>query len=481
MKEQVKSLSNRARHEAHRSNWPAVRRCAQQILQADQKSAEGHYLLGLSEKMLGRPANAVAGFSNAMHIDGNRYDAGIELAQIHARHRDYQAAKELLEKYEPAMQDDPRYLHLAGSVWTDMDLWENAYRLFVRADELQPDTDAIMEKLASCATLLGEADEARGLYERMLARNPAHHQNHFHLSRLGPADNRTHVDRMKGVLAAGGAPPEDNIFLYYAIAKELEDLEEWDESFEYYKRGGDAVASVSLHKLEDDIALIDRIIDICDADWVARGADTLMTADRGTPIFVTGLPRTGTTLTEHILSSHSRVGNAGESRALEFAVRKSSGIQSHAVMNAEIVETLRDADVTPIAWDYMKSVDYLLQGSDWFINKQPYNYLYAGLIARAFPDAPIIHLKRNPMDACFVVYKQIFSWAFRYSYTLGELATYHVAYDKLMRHWHDVLGDRILTVEYEKLVTDQENVTRNMLASTFTRAVKWQRPRALCK
>jgi hypothetical protein len=98
-----------------------------------------------------------------------------------------------------------------------------------------------------------------------------------------------------------------------------------------------------------------------------------------------------------------------------------------------------------------------------FIEKLPFNFLYLGFIAKAFPEARIVHVKRNPMDACFAMYKQVFTWAYKFSYTLDLLGRYYVAHDRLVQHWRQVLGDRLIEIEYESLVADQEAQTRILL------------------
>jgi hypothetical protein len=98
-----------------------------------------------------------------------------------------------------------------------------------------------------------------------------------------------------------------------------------------------------------------------------------------------------------------------------------------------------------------------------FIEKLPFNFLYLGFIAKAFPNAKIICLKRNPMDACFALYKQVFTWAYKYSYTLDTLGRYYVAYDGILNHWRGLLAERLIEVEYETLVSDQEGQTRRVL------------------
>ena len=116
-----------------------------------------------------------------------------------------------------------------------------------------------------------------------------------------------------------------------------------------------------------------------------------------------------------------------------------------------------------LADGYLSAVNYRLSDKPLFIDKLPFNYLYLGFIAKAFPHARIIRLKRNPMDACFAMYKQVFTWAYKFSYTFDGLARYYVAYDRLFDHWRNVLGDRLIEVEYEVLAADQEGQTRALL------------------
>ncbi|MCH5374194.1 MAG: sulfotransferase, partial [Planctomycetes bacterium] len=276
--------------------------------------------------------------------------------------------------------------------------------------------------------------------------------------------DRRHVDQMQEIIRVNRDSPERAIPLYFAIAKELEDLEQWDESFDYYRKAGDAVCSVANYDVERDIRLIDTIIETCDADWYSS-AERAEAPESGakTPLFIVGLPRTGTTLTERIVSSHSAVASLGETLFLPMVLRQESGIESRERMTPEMIRAAADVNPTRIANRYLECVDYRLGREPLFIDKLPMNFLHLGFIARSWPDARIVHLVRNPMDACFSMYKQVFTWAYKFSYSLNDLGRYYVAYDRLRKHWQSLLGERLIEVQYESLVTDQEGQTRRLL------------------
>ena len=445
-------------------DWPALHAIAKQVLQQDSASAEGYFYVGLVERARNQPRKAIEAFEQVLALDDKRYDAAVELANLYSYARRNGEAAALLARYESALTNSPRYLDMAGAVYSDIGLADKAWPLFKRANELQPDIEIFKANLATCAVFLGKIDEARSIYRSLLESAPSHRQNHYQLSRLQKATDRRHIDQMQEIIRVNQDPPERAIPLYFAIAKELEDLEQWDESFDYYRKAGDAVCNVARYDVEKDIRLIDTIIETCNADWyssIEPVADTESVTK--TPIFIVGLPRTGTTLTERIVSSHSEVASLGETLFLPMVLRQESGIESRERMTPEMIRAVAGVEASRIASRYQECVDYRLDKEPFFIDKLPMNFLYLGFIARSWPNARIVHLVRNPMDACFSMYKQVFTWAYKFSYSIDDLGRYYVAYDRLRKHWQSLLGDRMIEVEYESMVTDQEGQTRRLL------------------
>ena len=457
-------ISNTARRAARARDWATVDICAREILAQDTNSAEGFFLTGLVEKVSNHPKKSADAFARALQIDAGRYDAAIELAAQYTVSQRNTEAVDLLDRYRSKLGNSPRYLDMAATTYTNIGLPERAWPLYKKASELQTEADLFRANLAACSVYFGKIEEAGELYRGLLAKNPNHQRNHYYLSRLARAKNADHVEQMKNILNSTNQSPDKNVFIYYALGKELEDLSRWDEAFEYYKKAGDAVTGVANYNIRSDEKLIDTVIDICTGKWLVQNATQDSTdAREKSPLFILGLPRTGTTLTERIISSHSQVHSVGETQYLEMAVRTVSGVQSRERMNLEMLEALRTKDVVPIADEYYRLVEYLLGEEPMFVEKLPYNFLYLGFIVKAFPQAKIVHLKRNPMDACFAMYKQVFTHVFKFSYSLENLGRYYVAYDRLIRHWRTVLGDRLIEVEYEAIVADQERETRFLL------------------
>ena len=245
------------------------------------------------------------------------------------------------------------------------------------------------------------------------------------------------------------------------LGKELEDLERWEEAFDFYKKAGDAAASVANYDVETDVRTIDEIIDRCTSEWLGeeKAFDAGANADKA-PIFIVGLPRTGTTLTERIVSSHSQVESIGETFFMQIVLKRASRLNTPDAMNADIIAAAARRNAAGIGADYLRSVAYKFGDKPLFIEKFPENFLYLGFIAKAFPEARLVHLRRNPMDACFAMYKQSF---FRYAYTLDDLGAYYLAYHRVCQHWREVLGERFVEIDYEALVSDQEQQTRGLL------------------
>lgn len=444
-----------ARKAARARDWAMVRECSREILQRAGDHPEGWFLSGLVEKAFDRRETAASAFRKALELDAARYDAAVELAFQYWHLQRHGEASDLLAKHETQLSNSPKYLNMAANLYSRLGLHARAWPLYRKSSELQPEIYRFREELAACSVLLGKIDQAKSIYRDLLAHYPYHQKNHFELSRLERAKDYKHVNQMKEILESRKLPPEKNIFLYYALGKELEDLEQWEEAFHYYKLGGDAAADQARkagYDVSQQVRLMDRIVVECSAEWLAAVPKSLDSPGfRRRPIFIVGLPRTGTTLAERILTSHSQVESADETLFMQLMIKKVSGISSNEAMTPEMITAAAKTDIGEIARGYMNFVEYRLSDRPMFIDKLPDNILYLGFIAKAFPDAHIIQLQRNPMDACFAMYKQSF---FSFAYTLDDLASYYIAHDRLRGHWSGVLENRIIDIDYESLVAD---------------------------
>lgn len=457
-------LSATARRAANAGNWTVVKNCAREIHRLDKRHPEGWFLMGLIEKTSGSKQKAFAAFSKALQLDSRRFDAAVEVASLCESLLRNSEAIALLKRYESRLDKSAYYLDMAATIYAKLGLHSKAWPLYVKANEIQPDIDRFQMTLASCAANLGKIDRAVALRQALMTRHPDHQFNHYELSNLQRATDLKHVERMKQLLETNRLPPGQNVFLYYAIAKELEDLQQWEDAWSYYQRGADAAAGAareSGYDVGQDIELIDTIIDTCDSEWLEdRPVKAGPARPRHVPIFIVGLPRTGTTLTERIVASHSHVDSAGETFFMESAIRRAAGAGIGRYMTPAIFEAAAMKPVQTVAKAYTSFIEYRLGGLPYFIDKFPLNVLYLGFIAKGFPQARIVILRRNPMDSCFSMYKQAH---FRQAFRLEDAGRFYLAFDRLCRHWNAVLPDRVIEVWYENLVTDPEGETRRLL------------------
>ena len=458
-------LSEIGRMAAQKSDWSTVHKCAHDLIRRNQLNPDGFFFLGLAEKVARQSLKSIAAFEKCLALDEGRYDAGIELAGLyHAALRNEEAIG-LLEKYTSLLAENPWYLDMSGTLYTNMGKPLLAVPLFEMAVKSQPDAAFFQTHLASAYVFIGEINKAKAIYRNLLLKNPNHQRNHFYLSRLDTATNSDHVDQMKAILKQENKPVPANVYMNYALGKELEDLERWDEAFNFYEEAGSGVKAVLDYRVEQDEALIDQIIHSCDEAWYqTKTGSSLKRPTNKKPIFLVGLPRTGTTLTEKILAGHSKIESIGETHYFELILRMNSGVNSPGKITPGNIASSINSDLNELGRQYLDRTKYLWGDKEYFVDKLSHNYLHLGFFAAAFPDSPIIWVKRNPMDACLAMFKQLFTGVYEFTYDFDDLARYYVMYDKLYRHWKAILGNRIVEIEYENLVMDIAGETETALA-----------------
>ena len=162
------------------------------------------------------------------------------------------------------------------------------------------------------------------------------------------------------------------------------------------------------------------------------------------PIFVLGLPRSGTTLVDRIISAHGAVTSLGEVNDFAYAVIRAG---YPAKTKQELIERSAKSDMESLGAEYWRALQGYGEPAPYLIDKTPANYLYLGLIGRSLPHAPLIHVRRHPLASCYAVYKTLFRMGYPFSYDLGDIARYYLAYHRLMEHWKELFPDRILDVQ----------------------------------
>ncbi len=366
-------------------------------------------------------------------------------------------ARARLAVLEAGAGDNADLLQHLGEHYTHCGRPTDAARCYRRAASLAGDEPRSLYNLAAALIALGDTAEAEALLDRVIALDPSDYdawQNRSTLRRQTPAAN--HVDALKAVLAgAVGGPGE--VAVCYALAKELEDLGRDSESFGFLRRGADARRRRLSYRVEADVAAMAEIRRVFNGEALARMGTG---CDEPGPVFVLGLPRSGTTLVDRIISSHSTVESLGEISDFALALMRLAGQTGG---KGDLIRRSASLDPAALGRAYLDSVAGYDGAAPMFIDKTPANYLYIGLIARALPQARIIHLRRHPMDNGYALYKTLFRMGCPFSYDLGDLAAYQLAYLALMDHWRAVLPGRFLDVDYESLIADQAAVSHRII------------------
>jgi len=254
---------------------------------------------------------------------------------------------------------------------------------------------------------------------------------------------------------------EARVQFCFALAKAREDRNDYAPAFELYERGNSLRRAVENYDPVQTEAINERIAAVFDAGFLAQHAG------RGhpdpAPIFVVGLPRSGSTLVEQILSSHSMADATHELPEVGKLINRINRERRDGVSYPEAVRDFTDETWAALGRSYMEQTRQYRGGALRFIDKNPNNFASIGLLSLALPNARFINTRRHPLDTCLSCFKQLFAKGQPFTYDLLELGEYYLQYDRLMTHWHAVLPGRVLDVHYESVVANQEAQTRQLL------------------
>jgi tetratricopeptide (TPR) repeat protein len=460
------------------------------LLELQPGFAEVHGNLGSALRELGQPAAAAESYRRALELKPESAESHNNLGNALL---DLGRFEEAAESYRCALERNPDSAKAhsnLGSVLKELGRIEEAAASYRRALELEPGSADILTNLATVLRLLGEAgaaeatlgraleldpgaaaaliaradlaadrgafDEAQSLYHEAAAQNPdsaAAWAGMVATRKMTPADAPWMAQAE--VLAARRRRPRDEVALRFAMGKYCDDVGEYDRAFANFHHANELVKTYRpAHDRRQLADTFEFVRQLYDAAWIERARARVAIERR--PILIVGMPRSGTSLAEQILSSHPAVFGAGE---LSFWKTASLEVGAGSVASGPSA-TLTE----PFALQYGRLLATLAPGHAHVVDKMPANFAHLGMIHAALPDARIIHMRRDPIDTCLSIYFQNFHVAHSYANDLDDLAHYHDEYRRLMSHWDAVLPPHtLLEVPYEALVAEPELWSRRMV------------------
>ena len=306
----------------------------------------------------------------------------------------------------------------------------------------------------------GRTEDAQGIYRRIIAIRPDSPQAHWQLSGSRKATDGEHIDQMTQILEQKHLHPRARAFYFYAIGKEREDLQQWELAFDAFSKGARYRRETVAFDEAAEIEMFQFLEDNFTADWFDNTAEG---NPDPSPVFVLGQPRTGTTLVERILSSHSQVHSAGELQQFSLAIRRLGDYRDPKRFSAGFFNSSLNLDMAQVGSLYLQTAKKMRGDTPRFVDKLPQNYLMIPLILKALPNAKVVHLTRGPMDACFASFKQLFADAYLHSYDQEEMVRHHLRYRRLMDVWRQRFPNRFLDISYEATASDLEQNARTLI------------------
>lgn len=339
---------------------------------------------------------------------------------------------------------------------------EGAISAYQRALEIAPKRAAVFCGMAHHQKTIGQQEESIASYRQAIASKPDHAEAYWSLANLKTFRfEDEEVKAMENLLETAELSGESRSQIHNALGLEYEGRKDYRKAFANFEHCNLVRRKLENYDPVETESTHDRLIELFDAEFIARNAGVGNAPV--TPILVVGLPRSGSTLIEQVLASHSRVDGTHELGELARAVQS---VRRRTRRHARFPESLADFGIDEwrrLGEDYLHRTELFRGSAPYFVDKNPNNFIYAGALKLALPNCKIINAKRHPLDSCFGSFKQLFASGQPFTYDMTELGEYYLQYDRLMDHWHKVLPGFVLDVQYERVVADLESEVRRIL------------------
>ena len=462
------------------------------IIKANDKYHPAYHLLGQLSFHSGKDDIAIQMLQKAVSLDTGRATYHRDLAEVLCFTGNHKAAKNIIDQALLLNPNDPKSHYIAGMVLTALNALDQAIGAYQTVVRLSPKHGLAYNNLGALLETKGQSNEAKKAYIKAIKINKEHAEAQNNLATILIAEGDTKGAK-KHLEAAINARPtyieahhnlsalkkykkgeehitqleaaandlsalsvENKVRLHFTLGKVYSDIGKIDAAFNSYQSGNNMKRASIQYDEKAAKNLIDEIKNTFNHTYLKNPLKD--SNDDPTAIFIVGMPRSGSTLIEQILASHSDVHAGGELRILNNIIK------SKITKFPQDVPTLPDEKLKAIGEEYLHYIKGLNPDAKRIVDKMPANYHYAGLIAKILPDAHIINSNRDPMDSCLSNYIRLFLETIPYTYDLGELGRYYVRYQNLINHWHEVIPQGLLIdIGYEDVVANLEKEARKII------------------
>ena len=443
----------------HASRYRKAEDAFKKVLIEDGNNIDALRFMGILAFKSGNHDIAEAMLTKALKLDPTYSLAWANLAQVFSVTGQLDKAKKSFKNILNMTPKNGLIWAEYGTVLTKLANYKEGRDAYLKALEFKPDSPRVHLSLGHVYKTMGEIDNSIDSYKNTILQNNLSGEAYWSLANLKTYSfSENEIKDMEETLK-GDMSDIERSQMYFALGKAYEVKKDFDKSFKNYYEGNKVKKALIKYSSDDTTDNTKRILDFFNQENIQKLAKS-STKDRD-PIFVLGMPRSGSTLVDQIISSHSKVDGTQElPNIIKIAAELNSNNQNNY---PEVLKELDNSKLSNLGKDYISETAWARDSAPFFIDKMPNNFIHIGLIKTILPNAKIIDTRRDPMDTCFSCFKQFFARGQLFTYSLEDLGNYYTDYIRAMNHWHNVYGKDIYTVHYDNVINETEETIRKLI------------------
>lgn len=432
-----------------------------QALEKDPRFSEAHFYLATLYLQQEQYEKAIEEYQKVSVFDPAHIQAEINLGLAFENNWRLREAQSIYQRIlQEAPQNTTVYQHLARILKKLGKIQESIYCL-EKALELAPKDCAILTQLGATFCEINDTQSALACFHKVLAIQPHNAEAIYYLTECQAitANTKQEVKKVHALLRTT-LPDRDLMFLHFALGKIADDVNEVDKAFFHFDAANAAWASLKPFYEEAFLKTITQLYQVFDEKFICK--KSIAQQANGSPLFIVGMPKSGKSLVEKLLSQFAQVSQCGEQRVLLFLINKAVDPPGSFLMSPAVFKALNQQTMQEMAEYYLNELSHIAPKATWFCDSMPNNFLLLGAIATLFPSAKIIHCTRHPLDLCLMNYSHYAPRRDPFPHDLLTWGRYYQQYAKLMGYWKDIGIENMLEVKYELLVTEPEKVLTSL-------------------